>query len=79
MLAGFLNRRMRFFVRKDSMFFDEWRKKMLNIFADALLLATRFGQISGEENRARPQRPTQNEFRENEGLRLSDRLRNLGR
>ncbi|WP_164517275.1 hypothetical protein [Tabrizicola piscis] len=52
---------------------------MLNIFADALLLATRFGQISGEENRARPQRPTQNEFRENEGLRLSDRLRNLGR
>ncbi len=52
---------------------------MLNIFADALLLATRFGQISGEENRTRPQRQTQSEFRENEGLRLSDRLRNFGR
>lgn len=52
---------------------------MLNIFADALLLATRFGQVSGDESRNRPQRPALTEFRDNEGLRLSDRLRNLGR
>jgi hypothetical protein len=52
---------------------------MLNIFADALLIATRFGQISGDENRPHPQRPTLSEFRENEGLRLSDRLRTIGR
>jgi hypothetical protein len=52
---------------------------MLNIFADALLLATRFGQISGDENRPRPQRPTHGEFRENEGLRLADHLRHTGR
>ncbi len=54
-------------------------KTMLNIFADALLLATRFGQVSADENRTRPQRPASTEFRENEGLRTADRLRNLGR
>lgn len=52
---------------------------MLNIFADALLLVTRVGNTSGEENRTRPQRPAPREFQENEGLRLSDRLRNTGR
>ncbi len=52
---------------------------MLNIFADALLLATRFGQVSTDENRSRPQRAATNEFRDNEGLRTADRLRNLGR
>jgi hypothetical protein len=54
-------------------------KIMLNIFADALLLATRFGQVSSDENRKLPQRPARAEFRENEGLRTADRLRNLGR
>ena len=52
---------------------------MLNIFADALLLATRFGQVSTDENRKLPQRPARSEFRENEGLRTADRLRNIGR
>lgn len=52
---------------------------MLNIFADALLLATRFGHVSGEENRPRPLRPAPNEFRENEGLRVADHLRHMGR
>jgi hypothetical protein len=54
-------------------------KIMLNIFADALLLATRFGQVSTDENRRHPQRPAQTEFRDNEGLRVADRLRNIGR
>ena len=52
---------------------------MLNIFADALLLATRFGQVSTDENRKLPQRPARSEFRDNEGLRTADRLRNIGR
>ncbi len=52
---------------------------MLNIFADALLLATRFGQVSTDENRRHPQSAARAEFHENEGLRTADRLRNLGR
>ncbi len=52
---------------------------MLNIFADALLIATRFAHVSGDEHRTRPARPKPHEFRENEGLRLADHIRNSGR
>jgi hypothetical protein len=70
---------MRYFMRKDCMFLMEWRKKMLNIFADALLIATRFAHVAGDENRNRPPRPMPHEFRENEGLRIADHIRNSGR
>lgn len=66
-------------MRKGAMFHMEWRKKMLNIFADALLIAARFAHVSDDEHRNRPSRPLPHEFRENEGLRIADHIRNNGR
>ena len=52
---------------------------MLNIFADALLIAARFAHVSDDEHRNHPSRPIPHEFRENEGLRIADHIRNKGR
>lgn len=49
---------------------------MLNIFADALLIATRFGQPTLREDHARR---SPREFQDIEGLRVADTLRNQTR
>ncbi len=52
---------------------------MLNIFADALLIATRLGTLP-EESRPRPtNRRNPREFQDLEGLHTGDTLRNQGR
>lgn len=52
---------------------------MLNIFADALLIATRFANAPADANRNHPRQMMSQELRENEGLRLADRTRTSGR
>ena len=56
---------------------------MLNIFADALLIASRFGRLSEDhlprhELRGRP-REFPHEFMEIEGLNAADRIRSFTR
>lgn len=46
---------------------------MLNIFADALVIATRLGRLSEGP------RPTAPRFEDRDGLRTAEMLRNLGR
>ncbi len=50
---------------------------MLNIFADALLIATRLGRLPDETHPSL--RRTPREFQDIEGLNVADRLRTLGR
>lgn len=50
---------------------------MLNIFADALLIATRLGHTG--DNAERNRRRSPREFQDIEGLSLADRLRQQGR
>jgi hypothetical protein len=52
---------------------------MLNIFADALLIATRLGKLPEPDQRHRETRRTPREFQEIEGLNTADRLRTFGR
>ena len=58
------------FMRKDGYSDMERRKIMLNIFADALLIAARFGQMPKGSNRRSP-----HEFQDIESLRAIDTLR----
>ncbi|MFN6925983.1 MAG: hypothetical protein ACK4P8_10080 [Tabrizicola sp.] len=50
---------------------------MLNIFADALLIATRLGRLPETPQPGRRRSPR--EFEDLEGLRTADRLRTFGR
>ena len=52
---------------------------MLNIFADALMIATRLGRLPEEHLPRHPQRRGPREFQDIEGLRVSETLRNIGR
>lgn len=52
---------------------------MLNIFADALMIAARVGRPLEDQPSRRDLRRSLREFLEIEGLNTSDRLRNLGR
>lgn len=50
---------------------------MLNIFADALLIATRLGRLPDDAHHTL--RRTPREFQDIEGLNTADRLRSQGR
>ncbi|MCU0829576.1 MAG: hypothetical protein MUE52_19880 [Tabrizicola sp.] len=50
---------------------------MLNIFAEALLIATRLGRLPEAPQHSRRRSPR--EFEDLEGLRTADSLRKLGR
>lgn len=52
---------------------------MLNIFADALLLASRLGRLPEDHLPRRDLRRSPREFSEIEGLNTADRLRTFGR
>ncbi|MFN5998236.1 MAG: hypothetical protein ACK47C_19490 [Paracoccaceae bacterium] len=52
---------------------------MLNIFAEALLIATRLGQSTDRAPSRREPRRSPREFMEIEGLHTADYLRNQGR
>jgi hypothetical protein len=52
---------------------------MLNIFADALLIATRLGTLPEDKLPRHDVRRSPREFEDIEGLRLGSTLRNLGR
>ena len=52
---------------------------MLNIFADALLIASRLGRLPEDHLPRHEQRRSPREFQDVEGLRLGDTLRNPGR
>lgn len=52
---------------------------MLNIFADALLIATRLGRNSEDHLPRHYPRRSPREFQDDEGLRTSDHLRHMGR
>lgn len=52
---------------------------MLNIFADALLIASRLGRASEDYLPHHYPRRSPREFRDDEGLRAADRLRHMGR
>jgi hypothetical protein len=54
------------------------RKIMLNIFADALLIATRLGHLPEEHLQRPTHRRTPREFQDVEGLQSVERLRNQG-
>ena len=52
---------------------------MFNIFADALLIASRLGHLPEEGLQRQTKRRSPREFQDIEGLRIGDTLRNLGR
>jgi hypothetical protein len=52
---------------------------MLNIFAEALLIATRLGQPTERHLPRRETRRSPREFMEIEGLNTADHLRQIGR
>lgn len=52
---------------------------MLNIFADALLIATRLGHLPEENLHRHTRRRSPREFQDVEGLRSGDTLRSQGR
>ena len=52
---------------------------MLNIFAEALLIATRLGQPTERQLPRRDTRRSPHEFIEIEGLNTADHLRQMGR
>jgi hypothetical protein len=49
---------------------------MLNIFAEALMLATRLDRVSHDEARAKSRRRALSEFHDEEGHHLAAQLRN---
>lgn len=51
---------------------------MLNIFADALMIATRLGRLPEDHPPRHDQRRSPREFQDVEGLRIGDTLRNRG-
>jgi hypothetical protein len=52
---------------------------MLNIFADALLIASRFGRLNEDHLPRHELRRSPREFMEIEGLNAADRIRNFTR
>jgi hypothetical protein len=50
---------------------------MLNIFAEAMLIATRLGRLPDDANHTHRRSPR--EFQDIEGLTVADRLRHQGR
>jgi hypothetical protein len=52
---------------------------MLNIFADALMIATRFGRASEDYLPRHYPRRSPREFQDDVGLRTADHLRHMGR
>ena len=52
---------------------------MLNIFADALLIATRFKHLSQDHLPHHAPRRFPREFQDDAGLRTADHLRHVGR
>jgi hypothetical protein len=50
---------------------------MLNIFAEAMLIATRMGKLPDDANHTHRRSPR--EFQDIEALNVADRLRNQGR
>ena len=52
---------------------------MLNIFADALLIAARLGQLPADRKARDHSRRSPREFQDVEGLHVAERLRGLGR
>ncbi|MGL4238271.1 hypothetical protein [Tabrizicola sp.] len=52
---------------------------MLNIFADALLIASRLGRLPEDNLPRHNLRRSPREFQDIEGLRIGDTLRNHGR
>jgi hypothetical protein len=50
---------------------------MLNIFAEAMLIATRLGRLPDDADHTRRRSPR--EFQDVEGLNIADRLRHQGR
>lgn len=74
MMKTFLSRNMPVFVREEAYSDMERRKIMLNIFADALLLASGFGGLKDGNRRRDP-----HEFQDIEALRVIERQRNLAR
>ena len=52
---------------------------MLNIFADALLIATRFKHVSQDHLPHHAPRRSPREFQDDAGLRTADHLRHMGR
>lgn len=52
---------------------------MLNIFADALLIATRLGRPSSDDLLRNDPRRSPREFQDDAGLRAADHLRHMGR
>lgn len=52
---------------------------MLNIFADALLIATRLGRPSNDFLPRQNPRRSPREFQDDAGLRAADDLRHMGR
>jgi hypothetical protein len=70
MFSGFLSRIIAGFVRKDHHSDVKRRKIMLNIFADALLIAARLGQLPKDANHRTP-----HEFQDIEALRTVTTLR----
>jgi hypothetical protein len=57
----------------------ERRKIMLNIFADALLIASRLGRLPEENLDRQSKRRSPREFQDIEGLRTGETLRSQGR
>ena len=55
------------------------RKAMLNIFADALLIAARLGRLPDDLGSRQGHRRSPREFQDIEGLRTGDSLRQTGR
>jgi hypothetical protein len=52
---------------------------MLNIFADALMIATRFGRVSEDYLPRQYPRRSPREFQDDAGLRAADHLRHTNR
>jgi hypothetical protein len=74
-----LNRITASFMTKESIASRKRRKAMLNIFADALLVATRLGRASEDYLPRHHPRRSPREFQDDEGLRTADHLRHMGR
>jgi hypothetical protein len=79
MLEGFMNRITARFMAKDPHPLWTRRKIMLNIFADALLIATRLGHLPEDSLQRPTKRRSPREFQDIEGLRVGDSLRAQGR
>ena len=67
------------FMAKEIIDKTKRSKVMLNIFADALLIATRFGRVSEDYLPRHYPRRSPREFQDDAGLRTADHLRHMGR